>query len=113
MYIEITTNHSASSYGKPVVLVDGKLVDITSGVQAAYEAIKDMRIKGFFGLPTTLAVQNDPLPYIARAEKAEKQYRELAAAVRIYYRKATGYDVEETAGGNPVEMMDDLMERGK
>ena len=39
MRIEITTEHSASSYGQPVILVDGELVDSTEGLRAIYEAL--------------------------------------------------------------------------
>ena len=39
MRIEITTEHSASSYGQPVILVDGELVDTQEGLRAIYEAL--------------------------------------------------------------------------
>jgi DNA-binding transcriptional regulator YiaG len=32
--IKITTNHAASSYGQPVILIAGKLQDYAPGIQA-------------------------------------------------------------------------------
>jgi hypothetical protein len=82
MNITITTEHSASSYGKPVILIDGEVADQTAGVTAVYEAIKCVPIDGFLGLPTTLAEQHDPAAYVKMANAAYAQYDNLQAAVR-------------------------------
>lgn len=40
MTIKITTNHSRSSYGIPVCLIDGELVDDSTGIKAAMKALR-------------------------------------------------------------------------
>jgi len=40
--ITITTEHSASSYGIPVILIDGQLVDNQVGIEAAENALAKM-----------------------------------------------------------------------
>lgn len=37
--IEITTHHAASSYGQPVCLIDGQLVDDKDGLLACLDAL--------------------------------------------------------------------------
>ena len=37
--IKLSTTHSASSYGHPVFIIDGKLVDYCQGLRAARESL--------------------------------------------------------------------------
>jgi hypothetical protein len=83
MEIKITTDHAASSYNQPVILIDGELVDTPAGVARVYQAIEHLPCEAFFGQRTTLAQLHDPLPYIARAERAEKQLDAFKTAQQL------------------------------
>ena len=82
MNILITTDHSASSYGQPVVLVDGELVAPNVGVRAAYDAIKniplpDLISTSFQSPPPTLAQEHDASSLVAAVQRARAQDMEV------------------------------------
>jgi len=105
MRIEITTEHSASNYGQPVILLDGDVVDYEIGVPAVYEAIKNLPISNLI----TRTLGGPPESIQSRIDATQDSLRSWISLAKRYEAQRNALELEfaaEIADGRMAESID-------